>query len=155
MGDRVTIPRTLAGLIGVADVQDSIRRKQIKVPLMDTTWRFLGNNTTGGIKFPRNVVIERGYLSWHMARTTSHVHKFRLRVFKNGSTMMYSGAVPHNTTANLVGATTGWKANEIVPLTSALASLTSADRITVDVTHHTDATTRTALILEYREDLDA
>ena len=154
MGDRITIPRTMAGLIGVADAQNSLRRKCIEFDISPTTARHFGNNTTGGIKFERPVTLERLYVSKRLlGGTTSHVSKFMLQVFKNASTVFRTGTVPWGSTGKLWGATTGWKCDELTPVSSALALVLSTDRLTVNVPNHTTQD-RIKCVLQYREELD-
>jgi len=154
MGDRITIPRTMAGLIGVADVQNSIRRKYIEIDISPTTARHFGNNTTGGIKFDRPITLERCYVSKRLVGgTTSHTAKFFLAVFKNASTVFRTGTVPWGSTGKLWGATTGWKCDELTPLSNAVALILDTDRLTVNVPNHTTQD-RIKLVLQFREELD-
>ena len=53
MGDSITIPRTFAGLIGVADVQNSVKRHYLNIPINqnDSTGVVFGGSGTTGFNF--------------------------------------------------------------------------------------------------------
>lgn len=152
MGDGVPIPRTFAGSLGVADVTNAIKRKFLTVPITDTTARFLGNSSTGGFKFARNAQIEKVIAIYHTAGTTSNSKQFGLSVWKNASTVI---ATILNGSAVSPWGTTGWKREEPLPKSAALASFTSNDRLTLNLTNRTDGTTRISVVVQYLEDEDA
>lgn len=149
MGDRVAIPRSFSGALGVADVTNALKRRYVTFDVDDTTGRHLGNATTGGFKFQRNMIFEKMTLNYHAAGTTSNTAKLRVRVMKNASVAavagIYGSQVKHCTT-------TGWKRKEITPT---VTSFTSADRLWLDCTHHTNGQTRMTVTLEFREALDS
>jgi hypothetical protein len=149
MSDKVGIPRTMSGAIGVADVTNAIKRKFLTYDLDDTTGRHLGNATVAGYIFQRNMTFEKMTLNYHAAGTTTNTAKFRVRIMKNASVAAVAGIYG---TAVLHCTTTGWKRKEITPTISAF---TNADRLWIDTTHHTNGQTRISVTLEFREALDS
>lgn len=143
MGDQVTIPRTFAGAIGVADVTSAVKRKYLTFGMPSTTGRLLGDATTGGFLFQRGQVFEKMTVNYHAGSTTTNI-KFQLRAMKNGSaaaSATYGSAVVQCTT-------TGWKSKEITPT---IAAFTAADRFWLDFTAHPATTLKVSVILEFRE----
>jgi len=160
MGDQNKLPRTWAGQLGVCDVVDAIKRKILIVPINPTTANNMGNGTTGGIKFERPVMIEELRFHYHINRTTSHMHKFRARIWQSMAVGLFSfpagtGAA-YGSTNFLHGATTGFKtasyATSIV--TRVARSVLPGERLFVQITKHSDPVTRIALSIAYVEKPD-
>lgn len=108
MGDKLTIPRTFAGKLGVADVNDSIKRTHaMAMPFIanSTTGEIFGNTTTAPNLFARNVTLEQVIVSFFLqstATTGTTLLAFRLM---NGATTVFQSK-KFNSTAQLP--TTGW-----------------------------------------------
>ena len=149
MSDKVGIPRTMSGAIGVADVTNAIKRRFLTYDLDDTTGKLLGNSTVGGFLFQRNMIFEKMTINYHAAGTTSNTAKFRIRVGKNASTAATSGVIG-SVTKHCT--TTGWKHKAITPTISAFSS---TDRLWLNCTHHTVGQTQVTVTLEFREALDS
>lgn len=148
MSDKVGIPRSFAGAIGVADVTNALKRRYLVFDLDATTGKVLGNATTGGYQFQRNMTFEKMTLNYHAAGTTTNT-KLRVRVHKNASTACTSGVIG---TAARQCTTTGFKRKELTPT---ITSFTSADRLWLDITHHNQGQTKIKVVLEFLEALDS
>lgn len=94
MGDKVSIPRSYAGELGVADVQNSLRRRYIALPLLNgqaptTGFIWGGNGTTGISPFERNVIIERMHAVAYCSTSFGGGSTLCvLSLFRNSSTMV-------------------------------------------------------------------
>jgi len=106
MGDRVSIPRSFSGLIGVADTEESVRRHYFPVPLIHpknntTTGPMFGgdSNTTGAPFFQRNAIFERVLVTGFMRTTVnSSTTLLTLNVMGNGVSTIFSITLRNSTT---------------------------------------------------------
>jgi hypothetical protein len=106
MGDRVTIPRSFAGTIGVADVQNSLRRHYFPVPLRcpnnnTTTGIMFGgdSNTTGIPFFERNITFEKVYaVGFKRTTVNAETTLLTVQVFKNGVSTVAAFTIDNSTT---------------------------------------------------------
>jgi hypothetical protein len=152
MGDRVTIPRTMAGLIGVADVQNSVKRHYLAIPLnhLGTTSRtvFGGNSTTGLPFFQRNVTFEKLYATAWVTTTVAQTTGVILRVYAGATTVF---------DLNLSCATTiseRWVAGSTAPNTGN-ANVGSSSRIRLRKARNNTAWKRLSVVAVFREALDS
>jgi len=137
MGDKLTIPRSFAGKIGVEDVNDSIKRTHAMKLLQatnSTTGQFLGNSTTAPALFARNVTLEKVLFSFYLKSTaTTGTTLLAFRVMKGASTIYQS--LKYNSTAQMAAATT-WYNVEGTPL---ITDISSSDGIYVYITTNSPA----------------
>lgn len=135
MSDKVAIPRSFAGAIGVADVNDSIKRTHAMKLLQvtnSTTGQFLGNSTTAPTLFARNVTIEKVICSfWLQSTATTGTTLFAFNIYDGASTVFSSKKL--NSTTQL--STTGWysKAGATLGALSKV-NLTSASKVWLHIT---------------------
>ena len=152
MGDKVTIPRTMAGLMGVADVQNSIKRHYFPIPLnhLGTTSRvvFGGNSTTGLPFFERNVTFEKLYAPSWVTTTVAETTGVILRVFAGATTVF---------DLNLSCATTiteRWVAGSTAPV-SGNATVGSTSLIRLHKARNNTSWKRLSIVAVFREALDS
>jgi hypothetical protein len=152
MGDKNKLPRTWAGQLGVKDVDNALKRHILVCNVRTTTATGIGNGTTGGLKFNRPVQVQDPIrVSLYLDRTTSHLHKFRLRLRSKTSTIASfppTGTNPaYGSTGNLWGATTGWKTLSGPGVGRMSSAITTSEEMHYDVLKRTDATSRISLFL--------
>jgi len=149
MGDQNKLPRTWAGDVGVKDVVESLKMHTLAAPVYDSTARIFGNGTTAGIKFERTVVLSKIRISFHMNKTTSHLHKFRIRSFRSAQVISFTPI--YNSTGALIGATTGFKTYEasFTGTQTGLRRIAPSQCVNVRVYNRTDAISRVFLQLYY------
>jgi hypothetical protein len=153
MSDKISVPRTFAGALGAADVMNSVKRKFLSVPVIDSTTYCYGNSTTGGMKFARNATIEKVIVNFYSNGTTTNAKHLYLRIRKNASTAVTSPI--YGTTGAHWSATTGWKRMEYTPVSAAVGAFTSSDRLVAQIEHHRDSVSRIAVTIQYLEALDS
>ena len=153
MGDKLTIPRSFAGALGVADVADSIKRSQYQFP-------HIANSTTGDIVevdglFPRNATLERVICSFYLkstATTGTTLLSFRLM---NGASTVFQSKKFNSTT---ILPTTGWITKSGSDAGSfSITSMTSSDKLklVVDTNSPAAQVKKLNIILRYKEALDS
>ena len=154
MSDKVTIPRTFAGKLGVADVEDSIKRThfmELLSPANSTTGKFLGNSTTAMSPFARNVTLEKVLYSFYLKSTaTTGTTLLAFRLMNGGLTIYQSPK--HNSTTQL--STTGWYQFSATPT---ITSMSSSDKIYVYITSNSPAAQvkKLNIRLRFKEALDS
>ena len=154
MGDKITIPRSYAGKIGVADCQDSIMREHSLLLLQvtnSTTGKFLGNSTTAPTLFARNVTLEKVMFSfWLQSTATTGTTLLAFRIMKGDSTIYQSKKI--NSTTQL--STTGWWNYSGTPT---ITNLSSSDGIYVYITSNSPAAQvkKLQIRLRFKERLDS
>ncbi len=152
MGDKITIPRSWADKLGIADVKDSLRRKILTLPVFPagtTTGFILGNTTTAPKLFERNIIIEKMNLQFFLASTaTTGTTLLSLILYKNASVAWTSKKI--NSTTQI--ATTGWQDKEETSFT--ITNFGASDRVALEVKTRTNAIDRLSVILTYKEALD-
>ena len=144
MGDQNKLPRTWAGDVGVKDVVESLKMHTLAAPVYDSTARIFGNGTTAGIKFERTVELSKIRISFHMNKTTSHLHKFRIRTYRSAQIISFTPI--YNSTGALIGATTGFKTYQASFTGRRIAP---SQCVNVRVYNRTDAISRVFVQLYY------
>jgi len=112
MGDQVSIPRSYSGKIGVADVNNSIKRSHaIKLiqATNSTTGNFLGNSTTAPALFARNVTVEKAIYSFYLSSTATTGTTLLSFTIMDGASTIYASPKVNSTTQL---ASTGWYEGE-------------------------------------------
>lgn len=130
MGDKVTIPRSFAGAMGVADVEDSIKRTHAMLlpSVGDTsTGAVMGNGTTAPSLFARNVTLEKVIASFKLVSTaTTGTTILAFRLMNGASTVFQS--IKLNSTTQLP--TTGWISKSGTDLgTLNITNLSATDKL--------------------------
>lgn len=154
MGDRVSIPRSVADNLGVADVLPSIRRHYISIPLVaptnnTTTGGMFGgdSNTTGIAFFQRNVTLEKLYIASFKGTTVnSSTTLLQFQMHKNGVSTLYDIVIRNSTTLGL-----RWYAASTTP---AILNLVASDRISARIVTRNEMT-RISAVLVCTERLDS
>lgn len=154
MGDRVSIPRSVADNLGVADMLPSIRRHYIPVPLVaptnDTTTggMFGGDSDTTGIAFfQRNLTLERLYIASFKGTTVnSSTTLLVFQMHKNGVSTLFNITMRNSTTL-----AEQWYASDTTP---SITNLVSTDRISARIVTR-NAMTRISAVLVCTERLDS
>lgn len=162
MGDQISIPRSYSGKIGVADVNNSIKRTHSLKLLQatnSTTGQFLGNSTTAPALFARNVTLEKViYSFWLQSTATTGTTLLQFSVMDGATTLYVSPYL--NDTTQLV--TTGWYEGESGDATKLDGSLsvtagTSSSKIWVYIPNNSPAAQvkKLNIWLRYREAVDS
>jgi len=153
MGDSITIPRTFAGQLGVADTLPSVRRHYIPIPLVGamnnttTGGMFGGDSNTTGIPFlQRNLTIERFLVSGFMFTTVnSSTTLLTIQMHKNGVSTIFNLTFRNSTTQ-----VERWHADSTTPI---LPNANSTDRISCRIVTR-NMMSRLSAVLVARERLD-
>jgi len=154
MGDKVQIPRSFSDNIGVADVQNSLKRHYFSVPLRapqnnTTTGIMFGtdSNTTGIPFFQRNLTMERFYVTGFMNTTVNNsTTLLTAQVFKNGASTVFELNIRNSTTQ-----LERWHAESTTP---DITNLISTDRLSVRIPLR-NTLTRLSAVLVFRERNDS
>lgn len=118
MGDQITIPRSFADQIGVADVKNSLKRHYFPIPIFHPK-----NNTTTGVMWgmdsdttvmpflQRNVTFEKLYISGFMGTTINNsTTLLTARLMKNGVSTVFAMSIRNSTTQ-----TERWQSGNTTP----------------------------------------
>lgn len=154
MGDQLTIPRSYAGVIGVADVTNAINRKILNIPILHprnntTTGNQWGadSNTTGIPLFARNATLEKIFVTGFKATTvnakTTLLYAYMLR---NGASTAFTFVLRNSTTLG-----ERWHATSTAPR---LPNATSTDKYQLRIVTRNQMT-QLAFTLRYRERIDS
>lgn len=154
MGDRVSIPRSVADNLGVADALPSIRRHYISIPLVAPTngtttgGMFGGDSDTTGIAFlQRNMKLEKLYLATFQGTTVnSSTTLLTFQMHKNGASTLYNITIRNSTTQ-----VERWHSASTTP---AILNLVSTDRISARIVTRNQAT-RISAVMSCVERLDS
>lgn len=134
MGDKVSIPRSYAGKIGVADVNDSIARTHamyLGFIANSTTGQVFGNTTTAPNLFARNVTLEKVIACFALASTaTTGTTLLSFRLMNGASTVFQSKKF--NSTTQL--ATVGWVVKDATDAGAfSITSLAATDTLSLEI----------------------
>lgn len=154
MGDRVSIPRSFSGNIGVEDALPSIRRHYMPLPLAaplntTTTGGMFGgdSNTTGIAWLARNITLERLFVvGFKQTTVNNNTTLTRLVMHKNGASTLFDLVITNSTTLGLQ-----WHANSTTP---AIANIISTDRISARIALKNEMTSISATLV-FRERADS
>jgi len=155
MGDKVTIPRSFAEQIGVADTLDSLRRHYMPIPIegvaAPTTGAVFGGNSAVQQLFPfeRNITLER-----------MHANLFCSTSFAGGSTVCILYALRGASTVitlPIYAPTTSsaqWCQNSTTPA-AGRAALTSTQGLRIYLNNTTNRALHMSAMLVFKEALDS
>ena len=152
MGDSITIPRTFAGLIGVADVQNSVKRHYLNIPINQndsTGVVFGGSGTTGFNFFQRNVTLEKFLITGRSNTTLAETTVVKANVFGPGTTTLFSLVLAHATTVTssiVLGNSTG-------PVSAAVAAIGASTPLRVELATRQANVDRISMTLVFVERL--
>jgi len=152
MGDRVSIPRSFADQIGVADTLPSLRRHYLTITNNDTratTGIIWGGGADTGIPLAaRNVTFERILAAvWISTSFTGGSTAITVLMHNDATTTIFTMSVFAGTT------TSGfWAANSTTPDN---ANVTAADLVRAVVTVRNAHATRVTVVVRFREALDS
>lgn len=147
MGDRVSVPRSVADNIGVADALPSIRRHYIAIPLVaptndTTTGGMFGgdSNTTGMAFFQRNLTLERLYVTSFKGTTVnSSTTLLQFQMHKNGVSTLFNIVIRNSTTLG-----ERWYADNTTP---AIVNCVATDRISARIVTRNEMTRISAMLV--------
>ncbi len=147
MGDKVSVPRSVADNIGVADALPSIRRHYIPIPLVAPTGptttggMFGGDSDTTGIPFfQRNLTLERLYVATFQGTTINNSSTMLVfQMHKNGVSTLFSIQINNSTTQP-----ERWHAASSTP---AITDIVAADRISARIVTRNQATRISAVLV--------
>ncbi len=147
MGDKIQIPRSFSGDLGVGDIRPSLGRHYLPIPLWHpinnttTGGQFGGDSNTTGIPFlQRNLTLERLYVAGFKQTTiNSSTTLLTLQMHKNGVSTLFNLVVRNSTTLG-----ERWHANSTTP---AIANLVSTDRVSARIVTRNQMTTLSATLV--------
>ena len=155
MGDKVAIPRSFAGNLGVQDCLPSIRRHYLELPLFakgtgagTTTGIMWGadSNTTGISPLRRNVTFEKLLITGFLHTTVGHTTTFlQAELFKNGVSTIATLRLRTDTTILLQ-----WVAASTTPR---IANGISTDRLSLRIPVR-NLVTQLSCVVVFRERAD-
>jgi len=154
MGDQISIPRSFAGNIGVADVENSLRRHYFPVPLFapandTTTGCMFGveSNTTGIPFFERNVYLEKIYASGFKRTTVNgETTLLTVRVMKNGVSTVFDLTIDNSTTLGQ-----RWHSGST---NADINNLSNTDKLSVSIPTRNEMT-KLSVVMVFRERVDS
>lgn len=151
MSDKITIPRTFAGQIGVADVTPAVKRHYIPIPLRDprnnttTGIQFGGNGTTAPTILERNATLERFIVTGQTRTTIGGKTTIFYGRLMNGASTLFNITLSSSTTVS-----ERWFNKSTLP---AIANVGAATKFSLKfVTRNQFTRVSVVLVLRERED---
>ena len=151
MSDKVTIPRSYAGQIGVADVTNAVKRHYVPLHIRaannntTTGIMFGGNGTTAPSIFERNVTLERLIVTGRTRTTIGGKTTIFYGRLMNGASTLFNLAISSATTVS-----ERWHNKSTLP---AIAHAGAATKLSLNfITRNQFTRVSVVLVLRERED---